>query len=100
MNNSNCCIPYICTSSSCTQACERHNIGTQCGTTATNIAAQTTRDLGIKVSAKGNWQNQQNYQKSLRQLKVFSSAAEEFQDDLDGMGLACSPYKHHAAGWA
>ena len=49
---------------------ERHDIGAQCGATATNIAAQTTRDLGINVSATNNQQNQQNSQKLLRQLEV------------------------------
>ena len=29
MNNSKCCIPYVCAGSGCEQACKRHNIVTQ-----------------------------------------------------------------------
>ena len=93
MNNSKSCIPCVCTSSGCKWVCERHDIGTKCGATATNIAAQTTENF----DAINNRQNQQNPQKLLRQLVVVSSPAEEGQNNLDGRGL--TPYKHHAAGW-
>ena len=72
MNISKCCSSYVCASSGHKQACERHDFGAQCGVPATNIAAQTTRDLSIKVSANSN---QQNFQKTLRQLEVVSSPA-------------------------
>ena len=78
MNNSKSCVSYVCTGSGCTsESCERHDIGAQCGATATNIAAQTTRYLGITVLAINNQQNWQNSQKLSRQLEVVSSPAEE-----------------------
>ena len=50
-------------------ACERHDIGTQCGATATNITAQTTKNFDANS-------NQQNFlKKNLRQLEVVSSPA-------------------------
>ena len=71
MNNYKCCVPYVCASSSCKWACKRHNIGAQCGATATNIVAQTTRNFDAKI-------HQQNSQKSLRQWEVVSSIAEGY----------------------
>ena len=80
MSNSKSCIPYFCTSSGHKWVCKRHNIGTQCGATATNIAAQTTEN----IYATNNQQNQQNFQKLLRQLEVVSSPAVEGQNNPDG----------------
>ena len=73
MNNSKCCIPYVCASSGHKWACERHDIGTQCGATATNIAAQTIKNFDANS-------NQQKFQKTLRQLEVVSSAADGYQN--------------------
>ena len=97
MNNSKCCVLYVCGGSSCKQACKSHNIGTQCGATATNVVAQTTRNF----DAKSNQQNQQNSQKTLRQLEVVSSPADGYQNNLDGMGLVCSipPYQNQPAAF-
>ena len=100
MNHCNCCLDYVCTSSGCKQACKRHDIGTQCGATATNIAAETIRSFDAK-SNQQNQQNQQNFQKSPRQLVVTTNQADEFPDDLDGKGqvpnrnlpAACVPSK-------
>ena len=80
MNNSKSCIPYVCTGSGHKWVCERHDIGAQCGATATNIAAQTTENF----DATNNQQNQQNSQKLLRQLEVVSSPAAEGQNKPDG----------------
>ena len=45
MNNFKSCIPCVCTSSDHKWVCERHDIGTQCGATATNTAAQLTENI-------------------------------------------------------
>ena len=73
MNNSKCCVPCVCARSGHEWACKRHNIGTQCGATATNITAQTIKNF----DANSNQQNQQNSQK--RQLEVVSSSADGYQ---------------------
>ena len=52
---------------------ETHDIGTQCGATATNITAQTTKNFDANS-------NQQNFQKLLRQLEVVSSPADGYQN--------------------
>ena len=75
------------------EVCKRHDIGAQCGATATNTAAQTTENF----DATSNQQNQQNSQKLSRQMVVVSSPAEVCQNNPDGRGL--TPYKDHAAGW-
>ena len=53
---------------------KRHDIGTQCGATATDITEQTTKNS----DAYSNQQNQQNSQK--RQLEVVSSPADRYQN--------------------
>ena len=93
MNNFKSCIPCVCIGSGHKWVCERHDIDTQCGATATKTAAQTTEN----INATNNQHNQQNSQKLLRQLEVVSSSAEVCQNDPDGRGL--TPYKDHAAGW-
>ena len=80
MNNSKSCVPYVCTGSGHKWVCQRHDIGTQCGTTTTIIAAHTTENF----DATNNRQNQQNSQKLLRQLEVVSSPATEGENHLDG----------------
>ena len=77
MNNFKNCIPCVCTGSGHKQVCERHDVGTQCGATATNTAAQTTENIGAS-------NNQQNSQKLLRQLEVGPSPAAEGQNNPDG----------------
>ena len=101
MNNCKCCIPYVCAGSGCKQACKRHNIGAQCGATARNIVAQTTRNF----DAKNSQQNQQNSQKSLRQLEVVSSPTNqevnpsvEFPDNLVSY-VEPDPYQNQPAAF-
>ena len=94
MNKDNCCFDYVFTSSGCKGACKIHDIGTQCGTTVTNITAKTIIDFNTKV----NQQNQQKYQKPLRQLVVVPSTADGFQDDPDGY-VEPDPYKNHRAAF-
>ena len=84
MNNFKSCIPCVCTSSGCKQVCEEHNIGTQCGATATNTATETVENL----DATSIQQNQQNSQKFIRQLEVVPSPAEVCQNDPDGYQAA------------
>ena len=79
MNNFKSCIPCVCTSNGHKQVCKRHDIGAQCGTTATNTA-QTTEN----IDAINNQQNQKNSQKLLRQLEVVPSPAAEGQNNPDG----------------
>ena len=59
----------------CKQSCERHDIGTQCGATATNTTAQTTKNS----DANSNQQNQKKFSKK-RQLEVVSSPADGYQN--------------------
>ena len=94
MNNYKCCSSYVCAGNGCKQACKRHDIGTQCGTTATNIKAKTIKDNQVK----DNQQNQQNSQKYLRQLEVVSSTADGFPDDLEGY-VELDPYKNQPAAF-
>ena len=74
MNNCKCCVPCVCTGSGRKQACKKHDIGTQCGITATNITAQKTKNF----DANTNQKNQQNSQK--RHLEVVSSPADGYQN--------------------
>ena len=62
MNNFKSCIPCVCTGSGCKWVCERHDIGTLCGTTASNTATKTVEN----IDATNIQQNQQNSQKPLR----------------------------------
>ena len=94
MNKDNCCFDYVCTSSGCKQTCKRHDIGAQCGATATNITAKIIIDSDIRINAKVNQENQQKSPKSLRQLLVVPSTADGFPDDLDGY-VEPDPYKNH-----
>ena len=80
MNNFKSCVPYVHTGSGHKWVCERHNIGTQCGATATNIVGQTTEN----IDATNNQQNQQNSQKLSRQLELVSSPAKVGQNNPDG----------------
>ena len=53
MNNFKSCVPCVCTGSSHKQVCEKHNIGTQCGATATNTATETVENIdAMNHSAK------------------------------------------------
>ena len=61
MNNFKSCVPCVCTGSGHKQVCERHDIGTQCGATATNTATGTVEN----IDATNIQQNQQNSQKPL-----------------------------------
>ena len=73
LNKDICYSNYVCTCSGCKQSCKRHDIGAQCGATATNITAK----IIIDTSAR---QSQPKPTKSLKQLVVVSNVA----DDLDG----------------
>ena len=79
MNNFKSCITCVCTGSGHKWVCERHNIGAQCGTTATNTAAKITENF----DATSNQQNQQNSQKLSRQWVVVPSPAELCQNNPD-----------------
>ena len=94
MNNYNCCSSYVCAGSGCKQSCKRHDIGTHCGATATTITAKTIKDNQVK----GNQQNQQNSQKTLRQLEVVFSTADGFPDDLEGY-VEPDPYQNQPAAF-
>ena len=91
MNNSKCCVPCVHTGSSCKQSCKRHDIGTQCGVTATNATAQTAKNF----DTNSNQQNQQDSQKTLRQLEVVSSTAEGYveSDPFQNQPAAFVPSK-------
>ena len=82
----------VCASSGCKWACKRHDIGTQCGATATNIAAETTIDYDITFTKS----NQQNIPKLPRQLVVATNPADEFPDDLENY-VEPDKYKSHPA---
>ena len=102
MNNFKSCVPCVCTSSGCKQVCEEHDIGTQCGTTATNTASETVgnfdainiqkslqnqqKQLNIQRNLQNQQKqpNQQNSQKFIRQLEVVPRPAEVGQNDPDG----------------
>ena len=94
MNKDNCSFHYVCTCIGCKQACKRHDVGTQCGATATNITAKIKSDTDAKV----NQQNRPKSQQSLRQLVVAPSAADGFPDDLDGY-VKPDSYKNHPAAF-
>ena len=84
MYNFKSCIPCVCTASGHKQVCEKHNIGTQYGATATNTATETVEDY----YATNIQQNQQNSQKPIRQLEVVPNPAEVCQNDPDGYQAA------------
>ena len=48
MNNFKSCVPCVCTGSGRKQVCEEHDIGTQCGVTATNTATETVENFDAK----------------------------------------------------
>ena len=95
MNNFKSCIPCVCTGSGHKRVCKEHNIGTQCGTTATNTATETVElfdatNIQQNQQSQQNLQNQpnqQNSQKLIRQLEVVPSPAEVSQNDPDGEDL-------------
>ena len=72
---------------------KKHNIGTQCGTTATNTPTETVEHFDA-TNIQKNWKNlqnqlnQQNSQKFIRQLEVVPSPAEVCQNDPDGYQAA------------
>ena len=90
MNNFKSCVPCVCTGSGRKRVCEEHNIGAQCGATATNTATETVGNSDA-INIQQNQQNQQNSQKLLRKLEVVPSPAEVCQNDPvrypDGEGL-------------
>ena len=71
MINFKSCILCVCPSSGHKRVCKRHDIGTQCGATATNTATKTVEN----TDATNCQQNQQNSQKPLTQLEVVPSPA-------------------------
>ena len=73
---------------------QRHDIGAQCGATATNTTAKITNDN----NANSIQQNQQNSPKLKRQLEVVSTGADGFPEDLDGY-VEPNPYKNHSAAF-
>ena len=90
MNNFKSCIPCVCTCSGRKRVCEEHNIGTQCGATASNTATETVENFdatNIQQNQK-NQPNQQNSQKLIRQVEVVPSPAEVCQNDPDGYQAA------------
>ena len=100
MNNIKSCIPCVCTGSGCKRVCKEHNIGTQCGATATNTATETVEHFDAtniqkslhnqqkQLNIQKNLQSQQNFQKFIRQLEVVPSPAEVCQNDPDGYQVA------------
>ena len=100
MNNFKSCLPCVCTGSGHKRVCEEHNIGTQCGTTATNTATETVRNsdaINIQQNQQNQQsslqnqqkqQNQQNSQKLIRQMEVVPSPAEVCQNDPVGYQAA------------
>ena len=62
MNYFKSCILCVCTNSGHKQLCERHDIGAQCGATATNTATKIVEN----IDATNIQPNQQNTQKTLK----------------------------------
>ena len=88
MNNFNkSCIPCVCTGSGRKRVYKEHDIGTQCGTTATNTATETVGNFDTTIIQQ-NQQKQQNSQKFIRQLEVVTNPAEVCQNDPDGYQAA------------
>ena len=87
MNNFKSCVPCVCTGSGRKRVCEEHDIGAQCGATATNTATETVGNSDA-INIQQNQQNQQNSQKLLRQLEVVPSPAEVCQNDPVGYQVA------------
>ena len=97
MNNFKSCVPCVCTSSGRKQVFDEHDIGTQCGATATNTATETVGNFDAiniqqnqqtslqNLQNQQKQQNQQNSQKLIRQLEVVPSPAEVCQNDPDGL---------------
>ena len=90
MNNFKSCIPCVCTGSGRKRVCKEHNIGTQCGATATNTATETVENFdATNIQQKlQNQPNQQNSKKLIRQLEVVPSPAEVCQNDPGGYQAA------------
>ena len=94
MNNIKSCVPCVCTGSGRKRVCEEHNIGTQCGATATNTATETVGNSDAiniqqnQQNQQSSQQNQQNSQKLIRQLEVVPSPAEVCQNDPVGYQVA------------
>ena len=90
MNNFKSCVPCVCTSGGHKQVCKEHNIGTQCGATATNTATETVEHFDATNIQENmqNQPNQQNSKKFIRQLEVVPSPAEVCQNDPDGYQAA------------
>ena len=81
MCNFKSCVSCVCTGSGCKWVCKRHDIGTQCGATATNTATKIFENIDATNI-------QQNSQKLLRQLEVVSNSAEVCQNDPDSYQAA------------
>ena len=62
MNNLKSCVPCVCTGSGRKRVCEEHDIGTQCGATATNTATEIVGNFDA-INIQQKQQNQQNSQK-------------------------------------
>ena len=73
MNNFKSCIPCVCTSSGCKQVCGEHNIGTQCGATATNTATKTVEHSDA-INIQKSLQNQQKQLNTQTKQKTTKSA--------------------------
>ena len=84
MNNFKSCVPCVCTGSGRKRVCKEHNIGAQCGATATNTATKTDGNSDV-INIQ---QNQQNSQKLIRQLEVVPRPAEVCQNDPVGYQTA------------
>ena len=65
MNTFKSCVPCVCTDSGCKQVCEEHNIGTQCGATATNTATETVEHSDA-INIQKSLQKQLNIQTKLK----------------------------------
>ena len=68
MNTFKSCVPCVCTGSGHKRVCEEHNIGTQCGATATNTATETVEHSDA-INIQKSLQNQQNQLNILTKLK-------------------------------
>ena len=84
MNNFKSCVPCVCTGRGRKWVCEKHNIGTQCGASATNTATETVENFDVTNIQ----QNQQNSQKPIKQLEVVPNSTKVCQNDPDGYQAA------------
>ena len=71
MNNLKSCVPCVCTGSGRKQVCEEHDIGAQCGSTATNTATETVENINA-INIQQNQQKTVKSAKSRRIVKIGS----------------------------